>query len=139
MLSRRTSNLLIAGFGLFQLLYPIRGFVQDKFDTWGEFTWNMYSQTNKCMTRYRLVDQTGAARDLNLQEYFVVRNKVANVLNRQDLPVFHKFLCDQMAREGTRGRILAKVSCTRNEAETESLVRENEDVCTAVNYAVTAG
>jgi hypothetical protein len=137
--SHRTSNVLIAGFILFQLLYPIRGLVQDKFDTWGEFTWNMYSQTYECRTRYRLVDQSGVQHELNLQQYFVLPSKVGRVFNRQDLPAFHQFLCEQMAREGKSGRILARVSCTRNKLETESLVRENEDICTGANHAVTVG
>ena len=137
MRSHRNTSLLIAGFVSFQLLYPIRGLVQDKFDTWGEYTWNMYSQTYECRTRYRLMEQSGVQQDLNLRSYFVLPDKVGRVLNRQDLPVLHKFLCEQMAREERPGRILARVSCTKNKVETESLVRENEDVCTAPNRAVT--
>ena len=133
----RNSNLLIAGFILFQLVSPIRGLVRDKFETWGEFSWNMYSQTYECRTRYRLVDQSGTQQDLNLQKYFVIPGKVGRVFNRQDLPVFHEFLCAQMVREGRASRILARVSCTRNKVETESLVRESEDICTAPNHAVT--
>ena len=137
MRSHRNTSLLIAGYVVFQVLYPIRGLVEDKFDTWGEFTWNMYSQTYECRTRYRLVAQSGAQQDLNLQQYFTIGNKVGRVLNRQDLPVLHAFLCEQMAREGKPGQILGRVSCTRNKVETETLVRENVDICTAANHAVT--
>ena len=135
--ARRNSNIVIIGFLVFQVFLPIRGLVRDKFDTWGEFSWNMYSQTYECRARYRVVDQSGTQRDLNLQQYFALPGKVGRVFNRQDLPRFHEFLCQQIAREGTPGRILARVSCTRNKVQTESLVRESEDICTAANHAVT--
>ncbi len=135
--SHRRFNLLIAGFILFQVLYPIRGLVEDKFETWGNFTWNMYSQTYECRTRYRLVAQSGTEQDLDLKQYFVIPVKIGQILNRTDLPVLHKFLCERMAREGKPGRILARVSCTKNKVETEALVRETEDICTAANHAVT--
>ena len=139
MRSRRTSNLLIVGFLVFQVFLPIRGLVRDKFDTWGEFSWNMYSQTYECRTRYRLVAPSGAEQDLDLRQYVARPDKIGRILNRQDLPVFHKFLCSEMARAGRPGRILARVSCTKNKTETESLVQESEDICTAHNYAVTGG
>jgi hypothetical protein len=135
--SHRRSNLLIAGFILFQVLYPIRGVVEDKFDTWGNFTWNMYSQTYECRTRYRLMEQSGVQQDLDLKQYFVIPAKIGQVLNRENLPVLHQFLCEQLVREGKPGRILGRVSCTKNKVETEALVRENEDICTASNHAVT--
>ena len=134
--SRRNTNLLIVGFLLFQLIYPIRGLVKNKFDTWGEFTWNMYSQTYVCTTRYQLADRSGARHEVNLRPYFAVPDKIGRVFNRQDLPTFHKFLCEELAREGRQGQILARVSCTKNQVQTERLVRENEDICTAPNHAV---
>lgn len=136
MTSRRTTNLLIAGFLAFQLLYPIRGLVQAKFDAWGEFTWNMFSQTYECATRYRLLDQSGAVTDLDLRPYFVLPSKVGRAMNRRDLPSLNRFLCAQTAAEGRPGRILAKVLCTRNKVETRSLVQENVDICTAPNNGV---
>ena len=136
MKSRRTTNWLIAAFLTFQLLYPIRGLVRAKFDTWGEFTWNMFSQTYECLGRYRLIDQAGAETDLNLRQYFVIPAKVGRSMNREDLPVLHRFLCRQTALEGRPGQIHARVSCTWNKAETRSLVQENVDICTAPNNAV---
>lgn len=138
MTSKRTSSLLIAGFLLLQVLLPIRGLAKDKFDTWGEFSWNMYSQTYQCRTRYQLVDRSGATQELDLRPYFVDPGLIGHVFNRQHLPVLHRFLCAQMAREGRPGRILARVSCTRNKVKSESLVREGEDVCTSANNSVTA-
>jgi hypothetical protein len=136
MRSRRTTSLLIAGFLGWQLFYPIRGLVQDKFETWGEFTWNMYSQTYDCLARYQLVDRSGARTEIALKPYFADPSKVGRVFNRGDLPVFHRFLCAQMAREGRSGAIFARVSCTNNEVETRPMVRENENVCTAPDGAV---
>jgi hypothetical protein len=136
--SRRRTSLLIAGFLAVQAIYPIRGLVEDKFASWGEFTWNMYSQTYKCLTRYQLVDRSGARVELDLKPYFADRSKVGRVFNRGDLPVFHRFLCAQMAREGRAGPILARVSCTWNEVETRPLVRENQDICAAADAGVLA-
>ena len=34
-------NPLIAGYLVIQALYPIRGFIADRSDIWGRFTWNM--------------------------------------------------------------------------------------------------
>lgn len=136
MMSRRTSNLLIAGFLAFQLLYPIRGLIQEKFDAWGEFTWNMFSQTYECLGRYQLLEPSGAVSNLNLTQYFAIPSKAGRAMNRRDLPVLHRFLCAQTVEEGRPGRILARVSCTRNKIETRSLVQENVDICTAPNAGV---
>ena len=82
MRSRRTTSLLIAGFLAFQLLYPIRGLVEEKFDTWGEFSWNMYSQTYDCLTRYQMVTPSGQRVELDLKPYFSDQRKIGPLINQ---------------------------------------------------------
>ncbi len=132
----RYFSLLIAGYLAFQVLYPIRGLVADKFDSWGTFTWNMYTQRYDCRSRYRLVDESGQEEGVDFLKYFNLRDEAGHVFFRQALPRFHQFLCDQLAREGKHGRLLADSECTRNRVETRSMIRSGVDICTAANFAV---
>jgi hypothetical protein len=136
--SPRFINPLIAAYIVAQLLLPIRGLKEDKFDTFGAFTWNMYSQTYGCEVKYNLVDEAGLQSAVAYQKYFASNDKVFRVFHRDVLPSFNKFLCDQVAEEGKRGRITGFVKCTKNAKESATLVSENADICTAANYAVTA-
>jgi hypothetical protein len=134
--SRRATSWLIAGFLAVQVVYPIRGLVENKFDSWGEFTWNMYSQTYDCLTRYQMVMPSGQRVELDLKPYFSDQRKIGRVFNHGDLPAFHRFLCREMTRSGRSGQILARVSCSKSGGETRPMVRENEDICTAPDGAV---
>ncbi len=138
MRSLRFRNLLIAGYVTFQVLYPIRGLVEDKFDTFGEFTWNMYSQTYRCTTRYAVVDSSGSQPITDFRKYFNSPSEVSRVFHRDALPRFHKFLCAQLAAEGGRSQLRGFVECTKNDAESEILVGDIANICAAPNYAVTA-
>jgi vitamin K-dependent gamma-carboxylase-like protein len=133
----RLTNVLIAAYVLFQLLYPIRGLVEDLFETWGVFTWNMYSQTYTCRVQYKLVDASGQVQKLEFQKYFVSRDRAVRVLHRDSLPQFNKFLCAQVAREGLSGRLLSGCSCTQSGINTETLVADDTDICHAGNFGVT--
>jgi len=135
--SRRFINLLIAGYVAFQGLYPIRGLVQQKFDTIGDFTWNMYSQTYTCTRRYSFVDASGAHPVPDFGGFFRRPEKLPRAFHRDILPIFHKFLCDQIAAQGKSGRLTGFLECTRNKAESEVLVNTDGKICTAPNYGVT--
>jgi vitamin K-dependent gamma-carboxylase-like protein len=137
MRSARHRNVLIAAYVLFQVLYPIRGLVENKFDTWGGFTWNMYSQTYTCRVQYKMVDASGQAQKLEFQKYFISRDRAARVLHRDALPEFNKFLCAQVAGEGLSGRLLSGCSCTQSGINTETLVADDTDICHADNFGVT--
>jgi hypothetical protein len=136
MRSSRSFNLLIVGYLTIQVLYPIRGLIQDKFHTHGAFTWNMYSQTYDCRVHYTL-NSPAQRQELDYQQYFASRDKIVRVFNRSDLPIFHRFLCEQLRRQGIRGQLMAEVDCRKNKVEIESLVISGANICTAPNYAVT--
>ena len=139
MRSRRFASLLIAGYLAFQVLYPIRGLVVDKFDSWGRFSWNMYSQNYDCKADYKVVQPSGKELPVDFQRYFVLRDKASHVLNRASLPVFHKFLCAELVREGKNGRVMARVECRKNRGEIQVLVDSTAEICSAANFGVTAG
>lgn len=139
MRSRRYASLLIAGYVAFQLLSPIRGLVVDKFDSWGSFSWNMYSKGYDCKAHYKVVEPSGRELAVDFQKYFMLRSKAGHVLNRAYLPAFHRFLCAELVREGKRGRVMALVECRINFAEIEALVDSTAEICSAPNFGVIAG
>jgi len=47
-------NLFIGAYLIIQLILPLRGCFYEKFETRGNFTWNMYSQIYMCWSQYRL-------------------------------------------------------------------------------------
>jgi hypothetical protein len=130
------TNLAILLYVTFQVLYPVRGLIEDKFDTWGGFTWNMYSQKYECTAIYKLVEADGTERGVNFQQYFIRREKVGRVFHRDALPVFHKFLCERLSEEGATGKLVAVCECTKNGVETQRLTADSTDICSAPNYGV---
>ncbi len=132
-------NFLILLYLALQVGYPIRGFLQDKFDAWGRFTWNMYSQSYQCRVLYRVVAADGTEWRVNYEQFFARRDRAGLVFNRESLPGFHKFVCERLAEEGQRGKLMATAECTMNRLVTESLVDNTADVCNSPNFAVTAG
>ncbi|MEO8451457.1 MAG: HTTM domain-containing protein [Gemmatimonadota bacterium] len=133
----RFANPLIAGYIAVQLLAPISGFFKDKFDSWGRFTWNMYAETYRCRNEYQVVDERGLARPLYVDGYLARGdNSVAKAAHRDVLPVLHKFLCEQLARSGTGGRLRGECVCTSNGAEFQTLIDDKADLCSAPNYGV---
>ncbi len=139
MRSRRFASILIAGYVAFQVLFPIRGLIVEKFDAWGMFSWNMYSQGYDCAVNYKVVEPSGSEQTVDFRKFFVLPDKVGHVLNRSALPVFHRFLCGELAREGKHGRTLAAVSCRKNRVTIETLVDSTADICSAPNFGVIAG
>ena len=55
-------NTLLITFLAFQLLLPLRGFVRDRFESRGNFSWNMYSETYTCRLKYEMLTPDGATR-----------------------------------------------------------------------------
>lgn len=135
-MDRRIQNAAIVGYLLFQIGYPVRGLLADKFETWGEFTWNMYSQTYDCWSRYRRFTEARGGEDLDIHPYFQVASRIPHVMNREVLPSFHAFLCREAERGGQPVRILGQVTCVRNGNDRRELVRPGQDICSAADHAV---
>ena len=131
-----SSNLLIVAYLLLQLLLPIRGLVNDKFATFGEFTWNMYSQTYNCRVAYDLTEPTGREVSIDIKEYFNKSDNAGRVLHRDGLPHFHAWLCQRLRQAGRLGSLSASCECRLGNDQKKQLVAADVDICTADNYGV---
>jgi len=130
-------SLAVLGWVLVQLLLPARGFVGSKFDSRGNFSWNMYADVYGCHVTYLLIDESGRATPLPLRQYFNRPDQLHMILHADVLPRFHEWLCAELEREGTVGHVRAEVRCRLNDTQERVLVDEL-DVCEAPGYGVPA-
>jgi hypothetical protein len=130
-------SLAVLGWVLVQLLLPARGLLSSKFDSRGNFSWNMYADVYGCHVLYSLTDATGRTIALPLQQYFNRPDQLHMILHGDVLPRFNEWLCAELQREGKTGRVRAEVRCRLNDAEERALVDEL-DVCAAPGTGVPA-
>ena len=119
-----------------QLLLPIRGFLWDKYETRGNFTWNMYSKVYNCQVRYLFIGEDGAVEFLDHKRYFNRPKRARMVYHRDSLPKFNSWLCEQLRREGRPGRVIGAASCTLNDEPRTELMDQSVDMCTDPDFAV---
>lgn len=129
-------NLFIVAYLAIQLALPLRGCLYDKFETRGEFSWNMYSSLYACQALYRLDTSEGETRWLRHQDYFTRGTRSASAFFGDALPEFHRWLCDEFRHQGELGSIRGYVICSVNNGPAAELVDRSVDLCTAVNYGV---
>ena len=129
-------NLFIVVFLIIQVTLPLRGCLYEKFETRGNFTWNMYSTLYSCETQYRLDTPQGEIRWLRLQDYFIRPERFTEVSHSDVLPKFHRWLCDEFSREGELGTLRGYSLCSLNRGPRMELVDRNVNLCTAPNYGV---
>lgn len=122
----------------FNLSYPLTGLHISKTETWGEFTWNMYSQTYRCGAKYYLLQDDGRAVNVDVREYLRRSGKTGHVFHRDVLPLFHAYLCEQLAAEGRSGTLKGECECSMAGGESEELVDTTANLCTADNHGVLA-
>ena len=133
---RRATDLFIAAFLACQILLPLRGLVLDKLDSRGNFSWNMYSRRYSCEVEYTRVDRAGRRAAVSHRAYFRRSSRAHSVNNRERLPAFHRYLCDELGVDGEFTHLLGSVECRINEGPPEVLVAAGVDVCSAENYGV---
>ena len=131
-----SKNALLVAFLAFQLLLPLRGFLRDRFESRGNFSWNMYSRTYKCRVKYEMLMPNGERWPFDHKRFFRRSNKVMHNYHRDRLPRFHAWLCDRLEREGPPGELLGSVSCRVNKGEPVVLVSDDTSICSATNHGV---
>jgi hypothetical protein len=132
--TRVTTAFLVAWLGL-QLLLPIRGFLYDKLETRGNFSWNMYSRRYSCHAEYALRRPDGTEIPVDPDDFFR-RSGPGKTYHRDVLPVFHAWLCETMRERGDAGTLLGEVACSRDNGPYRELVAENTRICEAPNFGV---
>lgn len=129
-------SLFIGAYLIIQLILPLRGCLYEKFETRGNFSWNMYSTRYSCWTQYRLDTPQGETRWLRLQDYFIRPEYFTRVSYRDVLPKFHRWLCDEFRRKGELGTLRGYSICALNRGPRMELVDRKVNLCTAPNYGV---
>jgi hypothetical protein len=134
----RATDAFLVAFLAVQVLLPVRGFVQDKRQTRGNFTWNMYSKDYDCTVEYDLVRPDGTSESIRLGRFFNRRSHVNRVYHRRMLPEFHRWLCDHFREEQALGEIHGRLDCSLNGGPETPLVQPGVDICTAPDHGVTS-
>ena len=129
-------NLFILAYLGVQLFLPLRAFFNDKLETRGDFSWNMYSQRYQCQAVYSLTTPDGKTHPMHHEKAFRRSDRSQAVLHRDRLPAFHAWLCDEARRNGALGSIHATVRCSVNIERGMDLIEPDVDLCTAPNYGV---
>ena len=132
----RWKNLFIAAYLIIQVVLPLRGCLYEKFETNGNFSWNMYSRRYGCRTQYRLDTPEGETRWLSHRDYFNRPELSTRVFYVDVLPEYHRWLCGEFHRRGELGSIRGYASCPLKYGLKVSLVERSVDLCNAPNYGV---
>jgi len=130
------ASLLIGIFLVVQIALPLRGFVYDKHDTRGNFSWNMYSQGFECQMTYLASYADGPVVEVDHRHFFHRRSRHQLVFHRDVLPTFHSYLCEELGKSGDLVRVDGICLCSHNSQEFEPLVRDTVDLCSDENYGV---
>jgi hypothetical protein len=129
---RAAWNAFIVAFLALQLGLPLRGLLTDKYQTRGDFSWNMYSQHYRCAVHYYQIPPGGTPRELDARSAFARPEKATHLLHRDVLPWFHAWLCREAARAtGERVELRAHVECKLNDEPPAVLVDRSVDLCAA--------
>lgn len=123
-------NVLVGIYLLVQAILPLNGFLHDKLETRGDFSWNMYAQMYSCSRRYVLVTPDGRGQLLDLADFFATDIGSTRVCHEDRLQAFHDWLCEDLARQGRAGVLKAGIEGTLNGAEPVPLIERYTDLCT---------
>jgi hypothetical protein len=130
----RLINLFILLFFGTQLYLALPGLLHDRYETQGQFSWNMYSVLYFCTVDYEQTTSSGQRVPIN---YLALFNRPAlsyEVFHRDSLPRFHAYLCNVVDHpDGVA--IHGSAICTLH-GEPAQLIQQDVDLCTAPNYGV---
>jgi len=129
-------SVLIVVYLAVQLVVPLRGFVQDKLASRGNFSWNMYSKRYDCEVEYMASLETGEVLEVDYQRFFRRPDHASMVLHGDVLPEFHRYMCDVLAREAHLVRLDGICLCSLNDGSSFHLIERDVDICTAPDHAV---
>ncbi len=129
-------NLFIGTYLIIQVTLPLRGCLYEKFETRGNFSWNMYSRIYTCWSQYRLDTPEGETHWPANDDHF--NRKADSYFYVEFLPEYNRWLCDKYREEGKLGSLRGYVNCSENRGPLWELVDSSVDLCTAPNYGVRA-
>lgn len=129
-------NTFIVVFLALQLALPVRPLLQDRYDSRGHFSWNMYSQNYHCSARYTLTTPSGTTTRIKHEKHFKRSTRANMIWYRDVLPSFHRYLCEYYARKDELQSLSGDVRCSWNGAPSLPLVDPAVDLCRAENYGV---
>ena len=135
-MTQRQRNVFLVVFLTVQLLVPLRGFIWDKYESEGSFSWNMYSKSYGCTVTYYTIGPDRKVHGLNLDDYFNRPRRVSMTMHRASLVDLHRYLCGRLKEEGRLGTLRGSVECQLNRQPVRQLIATNGDVCTAPNFGV---
>ncbi len=129
-------NILIIAYLAIQVALPLRGFLFDKYETRGDFTWNMYSKQYRCGIRYATLTERGPEL-FDHREFFRRERVVMRVFHRRVLPEFHKYLCEEaLGDPQSPAYIQGSAKCQLNDKPHQELIRPQVNICEADNYGI---
>ena len=127
---RALINVFIVIYLAIQLTLPLRGFLREKLETRGNFSWNMYSQLYSCDARYVLMTPTGRGQWIDHEELTRIPDRIQTVFRDDWLPIFNEWLCDELYEQGRVGNLRARVRCKHDFGPEVELLAPYREVCT---------
>ena len=129
-------NIFIVAFFAVQLFMAIPGFLYNKYETEGRFSWNMYSVVYRCRVSYDLIGPHGAHLAINHRGLFNRPKRQIMTLNRDDLPKLNEYICQTIPHQDKGEVIHGSVACKLNYRPPVQFIQQNVNICTAPNYGV---
>ena len=129
-------SLLIGGFLAVQLILPVRGVIRDTDGTRGNFSWNLHSQRLECRMSYLATYADGSVVEVDHRRFFHRRSRRVSVFQRDVLPAYHAYVCEELRKSGTLQRLEGICLCSNNGGEFESQILDSVDLCNHANYGV---
>lgn len=127
---RLCTNVFLLAFLGVQLALPVRGFVKSRFESRGEFSWNMYSLRYRCERSYTRISASGERTPIPTRDILRRRSRRSSLDARERLPRLHAWICDR-EREDPSDVIHAKLWCSLHGGEPVALVDPEADICGA--------
>ena len=129
-------NAFVIAYLAVQLTLPLRGFLREKLETRGNFSWNMYSQRYTCEARYVLMTPTGRGLWIDHREYSRVPDQISTVFRADWLPIFNDWLCEELHQQDQLGERRARVRCRHDFGPRVELVEPYREVCSISEQGV---
>jgi hypothetical protein len=132
----RLKNIFIVVFFGLQLYAALPGFLHNRYEDSGRFSWNMYSMLYQCNVHYDLIRADGARIPIDYRKLLNNPTRSYEFMNRSDLPTFNRFVCNVMRQRLEMKEISASATCQLNDRPPVQFVKQDADLCTAANYGV---
>ena len=127
---RRLRSIFILLFLTVQLILPLRGFLQAKPKSRGNFSWNMYSQRYSCESRYVLLTPDGRGALIQPGDYSRDPDRIGQVFRKDWIAPFNAWLCSELGRQGRLGQLKARARCWHNFRPSVELLEPYQAICT---------